>query len=387
MQLFNGDSLEILDQLEENSIDSVVCDPPYGLGNNSKKVVEECLKAWMNEEAYQASGAGFMGKAWDSFVPGPEIWRKVFRVLKPGGHVIAFAGSRTQDLMTMALRLSGFEIRDCIQWLYGSGFPKSHNIGKKLPQWEGFGTALKPSYEPAILCRKPIQGTVVENVLKHGVGGLNVDGCRIETSDNLKRTQHARGIWSQEKHTHTTGGDSGRWPSNVIINEEVSEDLKSYGLKSSGSHKKIGKERNINKGRIDFLSGAKKSILPREYKQNQGYVSRYFYCAKVSNQEREKGLDSSNERVNIHPTVKPIQLMRYLCRLITPPGGIILDPFMGSGSTGIGASLEGFHFVGIEREKEYFNIARARIAYWSNTPLTYNDEEKDIQPGKQLTLF
>ena len=365
MQLFNGDSLEILDQLEENSIDSVVCDPPYGLGNNSKKVVEECLKAWMNEEAYQTSGTGFMGKAWDSFVPGPEIWKKVFRVLKPGGHVIAFAGSRTQDLMTMALRLSGFEIRDCIQWLYGSGFPKSHNIGKKLPQWEGFGTALKPSYEPAILCRKPIQGTVVENVLKYGVGGLNVDGCKIDT----------------------TGGDSGRWPSNVIINEEVSEDLKSYGLKSSGPNKKIGKDQNISKRKIDFLSGTTKRIHSREYKQNQGYVSRYFYCAKVSREEREKGLDSSNERANIHPTVKPIQLMRYLCKLITPPGGTILDPFMGSGSTGIGASLEGFHFVGIEREEEYFNIARARIAYWSNTPLTYDDEEKDIQPGKQLTLF
>lgn len=372
VKLINGDSIEVLKTLEPCSIDAVVCDPPYGLGNTSPSQVAECLQSWSRGEVWRPKGSGFMGKAWDAWVPPPQLWKEVFRVLKHGGHLIAFAGSRTQDLMSISLRLAGFEVRDVIQWLYGSGFPKSHNIGKAIDkiqgnerevigyrkseggcsgstitpeglgshfikygnqvpitkpcsleakQWEGWGTALKPAYEPAILCRKPIEGSVAQNVLKHGVGGINIDGCR-----NVL----------------------GRWPSNVILDEEV----------------------------------------------EGGEWKRFFYCAKASRQEREKGLETFSEvgaqaRSNIHPTVKPIDLMRYLCRLITPPKGVVLDPFMGSGSTGIGAGLEGFDFVGIEREEEYFNIAKARIEHWVNTPLTYDSPppKKEIKQGEQMSLF
>ncbi len=390
MKLIFGDSIEELKKLDPCSIDAVVCDPPYGLGQTTPAQVSECLTAWARGEVWRPRGSGFMGKEWDAWVPPPQLWKEVFRVLKQGGHLIAFAGSRTQDLMSISLRLAGFEVRDTIQWLYGSGFPKSLNIGKAIDkiqgnrrevigyrksqggrsgetstvgnhlieygnqipimppsseeakQYEGYGTALKPAFEPAILCRKPLDGTVAHNVLKHGVGGLNIDGCRIDTDEDLRRTQHKAGIWSEEKKTHTTGGHEGRWPSNVILDEEV----------------------------------------------EGGEWKRFFYCAKASRQEREQGLEGGEQRANIHPTVKPIDLMRYLCRLITPPQGVILDPFMGSGSTGIGAGLEGFDFVGIEREQDYFKIAKARIEHWVSSPLTYDEPKpKEVEEGEQLSLF
>ncbi|QDP58408.1 MAG: putative modification methylase [Prokaryotic dsDNA virus sp.] len=385
MRLICGDSMQELSNLDPCSIDAVVCDPPYGLGQTTPAQVSSCLQAWSMGETWKPKGSGFMGKSWDSWVPPPELWKEVIRVLKPGGHLIAFAGSRTQDLMSISLRLAGFEVRDTIQWLYGSGFPKSLNIGKAIDkiqgnerevigrnpnsrencdksnslyrmemvgktayitkgssEYEGYGTALKPAFEPAILCRKPLDGTVAHNVLKHGVGGLNIDGCRIETDEDLRRTQHEVGMWSTRKHTHTTGGLEGRWPSNVIMDEQV----------------------------------------------ECGEWKRFFYCAKASRQEREQGLDGHGSRVNIHPTVKPIDLMRYLCRLITPRNGIILDPFLGSGSTGIAAGLEGFDFVGIEREEEYFEIAKARIEHWTNTLLTYDQPQpKETKVGEQLSLF
>lgn len=400
MKLICGDSTEELRNLEPCSIDAVVCDPPYGLGSTTPSQVSSCLQAWSRGETWKPKGSGFMGKSWDSWVPPPELWKEVIRVLKPGGHLIAFAGSRTQDLMSISLRLAGFEVRDTIQWLYGTGFPKSHNISKAIEghitqgtsnpqvfhklkghidktqkigiskfglrskyrerddydkgvkhltpttqeakQYEGYGTALKPAFEPAILCRKPLDGTVAHNVLKHGVGGLNIDGCRIDTDEDLRRTNHTTDMWSSKKKTHTAGSFEGRWPSNVIMDEQV----------------KCG-----------------------EWK-------RFFYCAKASRQEREQGLDGHGSRVNIHPTVKPIDLMRYLCRLITPRNGIILDPFLGSGSTGIAAGLEGFDFVGIEREEEYFEIAKTRIEHWTNTTLTYDQPQpKEVKTGEQLSLF
>ncbi len=353
MKLICGDSIEELKKLDPCSVDAVVCDPPYGLGQTTPAQVSECLTAWARGEVWRPRGSGFMGKEWDAWVPPPQLWKEVFRVLKQGGHLIAFAGSRTQDLMSISLRLAGFEVRDCIQWLYGSGFPKSHNIGKAVDkleakQWEGWGTALKPAYEPAILCRKPLEGTVAQNVLKHGVGGINIDGCRIETDEKLGR---AKAGWGNK----TLGADNysnfnsigitiegGRWPSNVILDEEV----------------------------------------------EGGEWKRFFYCAKASRQEREQGLEGGEQRANIHPTVKPIDLMRYLCRLITPPQGVVLDPFMGSGSTGIGAGLEGFDFVGIEREQEYFEIAKARIEHWVSSPLTYDKPKpKEVEEGEQLSLF
>ena len=352
MNLINGDSQEELKKMSADSIDAVVCDPPYGLSSITTQQFNECMLKWCTDDrSFMPRSTGFMGKSWDGFVPPPALWDEVYRVLKPGAHALIFAGSRTQDLMGLSLRLAGFEIRDCIQWIYGSGFPKSLNIGKAVDKiqgsskWEGWGTALKPAFEPAILIRKPIKGTVASNVLEHGVGGINIDGCRIATSDDL-----GNGLVNHNKKTsHYTftmnpilivGHKGGRWPTNVIMDQQV----------------------------------------------ECGEWKRFFYCAKASRQEREQGLDGDGSRVNIHPTVKPIDLMRYLCRLITPRNGIILDPFLGSGSTGIAAIKEGFNFIGIEREQEYFEIAESRINYWTSIELTYeSNEEKPTD--SQLSLF
>lgn len=368
MKLINGDSMEVLKDLEDNSIDSVVSDPPYGLSQISTQKFNECMIKWCTDDrSFIPSSKGFMGKSWDSFVPPPSLWDEVYRVLKPGGHALIFAGSRTQDLMGLSLRLAGFELRDCVQWIYGSGFPKSLDINKAIKtddakEWEGWGTALKPAYEPALLVRKPIEGSVAQNVLKYGVGGINVDGGRIETDDNTLRKGEVRE--PNKEHLFAMGGlefsgghDLGRWPSNIIFKED----------------------------------------------SNTQEWARYFYCAKASREERDKGLDRFEEfnsgvgalvdggraktkKRNIHPTVKPIDLMRYLCRLITPAGGTVLEPFMGSGTTGIGAIKEGFNFIGIEREKEYFEIAEARIKYWTSIDLSYEDNEEK-PTDSQLSLF
>ena len=413
--LINGDSLEELKALPDCSVDSIVTDPPYGLGNTSSANVAECLKAWAAGETWQPKGAGFMGKSWDAWVPPPELWREVLRVLKHGGHALVFAGSRTQDLMSISLRLAGFEVRDCLMWLYGSGFPKSHNIslaidkaagakrvvighrkseggrsGKSVTvgnhlikyknivpiielqtedakQWQGWGTALKPAYEPIILARKPPQGSIANNTLLHGVGGLNIDGCRVETDDNLKRDNPFRdGSYdiSAMPSVPKLGHPAGRWPVNILLDE--------IALKAMGS------------------------------------TGRYFFCAKASKAEREAGLEgfkgqvlntlnggadgslpkfATEERKNIHPTVKPIALMRYLCRLITPPDGTVLEPFAGSGTTLIAAHLEGFKFIGIERQPEYVEIIKARLDHWQGR------DTEDIKPAqekatsKQLRLF
>lgn len=397
--------MKVLKDLPSESIDSVVTDPPYGLSQISTKQFNECMIKWCTDDrSYMPKSKGFMGNSWDSFVPPPSLWDEVYRVLKPGGHALVFAGSRTQDLMGLSLRLAGFEMRDVIQWIYGEGFPKSLDIGKAIDkiqgnerkvigkdknfgaskkekgkttygdyegswnitkgesQWEGYGTALKPAYEPALLVRKPVQGSIAQNVLDHGVGGINIDGCRIgefeksafkQVFPNYKNNIYGKGLGGGEWNQNVLG----RWPSNVILNEET---------------------------------------------ENTGW-KRYFYCAKASREEREEGLKnfdkiiagvgalsdggrSKLKRSNIHPTVKPIDLMRYLCRLITPPNGTILEPFMGSGSTGIGAVKEGFNFIGIEREEEYFEIAKARIEYWSNIDLTYDSNEEKIK-DEQLNLF
>ena len=352
MRLIKADCLEALKALPDCSIDAVVTDPPYGLNAMKSKDVAECLAAWASGETWTPRGKGFMGKSWDAWVPPPELWREVHRVLKHGGHALVFAGSRTQDLMSVALRLAGFEVRDAVQWLYGSGFPKSHNVSKALkdhPQareWEGWGTALKPAYEPAILVRKELDGTVANNVLEHGVGGLNIDACRFGKPPPLKgpipRTRGFVGIKSAEFIPAPPPSPLGRYPSNVILDELASAALT----------------------------------------EQAGDVSRFFYTSKPSKKEREAGLEPpEGQRANVHPTVKPIDLMRYLCRLITPPNGTVLDPFMGSGSTGCAASLEGFDFVGIEREAEYFEIAQRRIEHW-------RDEAKDKnKKPTQDTLF
>jgi site-specific DNA-methyltransferase (adenine-specific) len=337
LTLHHGDCLEVLRSLPDCSIDSVVTDPPYGLS--------------------------FMGKRWDYDVPSVEVWAECLRVLKPGGHLLAFAGTRTQHRMAVRIEDAGFEIRDMIAWVYGSGFPKSLDVSKAIDkaagaerevvgtritgaamsgkasgiengqggtefgsgqnevpitapatpeakQWEGWGTALKPALEPITVARKPLIGTVAENVLQHGTGAINVDGGRVGTDSTL-RTTGKTAIWGDGGMNSVQGGSAqGRWPANFI--HDGSEEA------------------------TDLL----------------GASARFFYCAKASKADRDE---------NHHPTVKPTDLMRYLCRLVTPPSGIVLDPFMGSGSTGKAAMLEGFAFVGIEREAEYIEIAKARI--------------------------
>lgn len=419
--IIHGDSLEELRALADESIDAVVTDPPYGLGNTSPAQVAECLKAWSAGEAWTPKGRGLMGKSWDAWVPPPELWGEVYRVLKHGGHALVFAGSRTQDLMSISLRLAGFEVKDALQWIYGSGFPKSQNVSKAIDkslgvehqrevigrkttitgkaitakqlaastahegwrrpwqddpekveralqvtasasdqarQWEGWSTALKPAYEPCILVRKPLIGTVAQNVLEYGTGALNIDGCRIKASDAQEcRSRHGGGLLqgaSFQLKDSISCMPAGRWPANVLLDEEAALALD---------------------------------------EQTQQNTSRFFYCSKASKAEREEGLITDEARANIHPTVKPIALMRYLCRLITPPNGTILDPFTGSGSTLCAAALEGFNPIGIEREAEYVEIARARLAYWSGgvhvqeSPL--REEQPDTTEPKevQLSLF
>lgn len=379
-----GDSLEKLKTLPDCSVDSVVTDPPYGLAKNSPKQVRECFLAWLSGEEWSPKGRGFMGRAWDAWVPPPELWSEVLRVLKPGGHALVFAGSRTSDLMGVSLRLAGFEVRDSLQWIYGSGFPKSHSVERALrkagreeeaDQWKGWGTALKPAYEPIILCRKPFKGTVVQNTLNNGVGALNIDGCRIATTDKIEN--HGRKVDSPiysplgaiEKG-QSPGMELGRWPANILLDEEAGKMLdEQSGDLPTG--KASAKSRAWGVGNEVVLSSSEEGVGWKAY-GSEGYsdsggASRFFYCSKAPVREKEAGLahfESEGKRKNTHPTVKPLSLMKYLVRLITPKEGVVLDPFVGSGTTAIAANLEGFNFVGFEREEEFVQIAQARVAHW-----------------------
>jgi DNA modification methylase len=392
MQILHGNNLDLLKTLPDNSVDSIVTDPPYGLS--------------------------FMNKKWDYDVPSVELWQEVYRVLKHGGHVLSFGGTRTYHRMVVNMEDAGFEIRDQIMWLYGSGFPKSLNIGKAIDKiqgnerevvgemragqtamgqnsgwnkhenkteikitkgggdWEGWGTALKPANEPICLARKPLsEKSVAENVLKYGTGGINIDGCRV--GDSLIKGQKAGAGFNNVKGfgKNTKIGDKianeyigedviGRFPANVILDEEagIILDQQSGILNKQG----ISKTDNKSGWQNQYVGGNEVKPIERKLYLDIGGASRFFYCAKASKSDRGDG--------NIHPTVKPTELMRYLCRLITPPNGIVLDPFMGSGSTGKGAILEGFDFIGMELDAEYVEIAKARIA---NAQKEY--EEKQSQ--------
>tara|TARA_R100001510_G_C7644262_1_gene201731 strand:+ start:510 stop:1679 length:1170 start_codon:yes stop_codon:yes gene_type:complete len=365
--LYCADCKDVFPLLEE--IDACVTDPPYGLS--------------------------FMGNAWDYDVPSVVIWNQVYNVLKPGSHLLSFFGSRTYHRGVIPIEDAGFEIRDQLMWLYGSGFPKSHNIGKAVDklqgneredlgeyepfgregrkssgkakfgakgwetkpkirltkgnsEWEGWGTALKPAHEPIVMAKKPFKGTVANNVLEHGTGGINIHECRVGDKGGTKDKPTGDGIRSNQVFgvygsCKTVELDQGRFPANVMHDGSDS---------------------------VQDLFGDK---------------SRYFYCAKASKQDRDEGLDEFENKItqgmrsnagpalvgdnesgrttrkNNHPTVKPTELMRYLCRLVTPKGGVVLDPFMGSGSTGKAAVAEGFSFVGIEMNENYFDVACARI--------------------------
>lgn len=412
--LMLGDNIESLKKLEANSIDAVVTDPPYGLS--------------------------FMSKKWDYDVPSVDFWKEVYRVLKPGGHVLSFGGTRTYHRMTVNIEDAGFEIRDQIMWLYGSGFPKSRNIGKDVEkvnvgglskliqigtkkgivatnhhelakgekpkgfsyktashtvshsevasartqttgdipvyeinnEWEGWGTALKPANEPICVARKPLsEKSIAENVLRWGTGGINIDGCRIGTEGGTKRDGQSDKVTLTNtdllptKSLNRTGHsiieiNEGRFPANIIFDEEAGAALdEQSGISKSNTKSGIveGKDANVFNDGETKKTGHKTKIMVGDY-NDKGGASRFFYCAKVSKKERNLGLEEGKNR---HPTIKPINLMAYLCRLITPPNGTVLDPFMGSGSTGIAARLEGFNFVGMEMDEDYFKVAETRV--------------------------
>ena len=429
--LYLSDCLDGMREMESNSIDSIVTDPPYGLK--------------------------FMGKGWDHGIPGVPYWSEALRVAKPGAFLLAFGGTRTFHRLACAIEDAGWELRDSIglphesgewgdcpwvmAWTYGSGFPKSLDVSKAIGKaagverkvvgksqwsqpaksghdggltgdniqrtpeggrftpditapatpeaklWEGWGTALKPAWEPIIVARKPIKGTVAENVLKWGTGGINVDGCRVEHDEDLSIERAGKTLDTRDQGWGFKGvsrGNQGRFPAN-LIHDGSDEVMELFPNTKSGEMNSVAKARQYN----TYGKMYKRRVTNPA---SEGSAARFFYCAKASKSEREAGCEDLEKRFvrrddgqpfgmntnqyrpdgserkpipprhNNHPTVKPIALMRYLCRLVTPPGGAILDPFMGSGSTGVAAELEGFRFIGIDQDKEAFDIACGRMA-------------------------
>lgn len=380
MKLFNSDCLALLKKARSNSIDALVTDPPAGIS--------------------------FMNKEWDDDKGGRDGWiawmtdvmKECYRVMKPGAHGLVWAIPRTSHWTATALENAGFEVRDVVTHLFGTGFPKSLNVGKQTgrPEHQGTGTALKPASEHWILVRKPIsEKTVAANMLKWGVGGLNIDACRVEAVDQDKFSKN----WDREKITdirgnkynaasghvaNTTKAPQGRFPANLVLDEEAAKILDAQSGELKGPWGKNSKDHKnpIDDGIIygKGLGGVGSQNELRS-KETVG-ASRFFYVAKASTSEKNIGLEEmpdtivsdgrqttidnsylrgETKRKNTHPTVKSIKLMEYLIKLITPPGGKILDPFMGSGSTGVAAKNLGFEFIGIEKELEYFEIAKARI--------------------------
>ena len=421
VNILHGDCREQLKTLPDNSVDSIVTDPPYELG--------------------------FMGKSWDAsgIAYNVDMWQEALRVLKPGGHMLAFSGSRTYHRMTVAIEDAGFEIRDQIMWVYGQGFPKSHNVGKAIDatlltgsshskniksvnelrpgefretatlpnngvmseerrggttndnpatseaeQWNGWGSALKPAHEPICVARKPLEGTIAQNVLKHGTGALNIDASRVggdlpkpmtgtgwaaQDKKNAEQRFRPNAYYADQDGVEYEPNQLDRWPAN-FIHDGSEEVVKLFPNSKGGS------------GNGNAVWGESGDITPLRRgtlisRNDDGSAARFFYCAKASPQDRNDGLehfeggktndgrkkDANNAyqrgatiRKNTHPTVKPTDLMIYLCRMVTPFGGTVLDPFMGSGSTGRGAINGGFNFIGIEMNQEYIDIARARIA-------------------------
>jgi site-specific DNA-methyltransferase (adenine-specific) len=442
--VFHGSNLDVLPFMADNSVDAIVTDPPYELG--------------------------FMGKSWDStgIAYSVELWRECLRVLKPGGHILAFGGSRTWHRLAVAIEDAGFELRDSIAWLYGSGFPKSHDVSKAIDKaanaervlrinekwaerypngpggnlsqngqinqlkritgnplmtsdpitddakkWVGWGTALKPAFEPVVVGRKPLIGTVAANVLEWGVGGLNIDGSRIgmsaEDKEKSANNWKPQGYESKENiydigtKVIATEQKSGRWPANIIL-DEYTAGLLDEQAPNTGSWSKAGKANGNHKsdGSGEFLNFAADDT-GTHYGDMAG-ASRFFYVAKASKRDRNEGLEdfepqrhadrvsdtgiggdnprnrSNHAKQNFHPTVKPTDLMRYLIKLVTPAGGLVLDPFTGSGSTGKAALLDGYKFLGIEMTAEYLPIIQGRLD-WAEQQ-TDQAEEKESE-----TLF
>ena len=420
-----GDCIEVLKTLEDNSVDSIVTDPPYGIGfmnkewdnpQKHKELIER--EAKRSEQRFEEGKSPAKGGFSKGVQPGLPIggakegrwfqewceeWAaECFRVLKPGGHILSFSAPRTYHRMATAFEEVGFQVRDQIMWVFGSGFPKSHNIGKAIDkmqgnerevleptgrykysfdnslkgdiygeyahdikltkgqgEWEGWGTALKPAHEPICMARKPLsEKSIAENVLKWGTGGINIDGSRIGSevrttpihSDDVKDDTTMFGLHKTIQHERVETTE-GRFPANIMFDEEAGKilDEQSGDRKSTGSVRK--KDTETDPSSMDFKHKEGENSNP--YAGQSGGASRFFYCPKVSKKERGEG--------NVHPTVKPIALMEYLIKLVTPKGGIVLEPFMGSGSTGIAAKKLGMSFIGIEKEEEYMEIAKRRI--------------------------
>jgi len=340
VRVFAGDCRDVLRELPDNSVDSVVTDPPYELG--------------------------FMGKKWDSSGIAYDVivWGECLRVLKPGGHLLAFGGSRTYHRLGVAIEDAGFEIRDTIAWISSKTFPKSLNVEKAMDKAgmdgsvaSGWGTGLKQVVEPVVMARKPLDGTVAENTLRWGVGGINIDGSRIAGNvPSVPQPKTDGGIFSGEggRNGELSSAPNGRWPANVIFDEVTAgllDEQSGVGVsKPTQSGGYLGNSLAIGGSRV------KAHGSPHN---DSGGASRFFYVAKASKRDRSEGLETPST----HPTVKPTALMRYLVKLVTPPGGVVLDPFTGSGSTGKAAILEGFQFVGVELTEDYLPIIEGRLEW------------------------
>lgn len=457
--VYHGNCLDELKNLPDNSIDAIVTDPPYGLGDSDPDYILDALKMWIGgDRSHIPAGKGFMGKQWDAFVPPPAVWDECYRVLKPGGHILVFAGTRTQDLMGLSVRMAGFEIRDSISWIYGSGFPKSMDISKALDkmagaereilgrnpnsrenatkantlyesgtvgktdyitapateaakQWEGWGTALKPALEPIIVGRKPIsEKNVSLNVVKWGTGGINIDESRIgietgtgrfpanlifthgedcvevgvvEESYAINKTEEWTGFGQKERPDY----ESTEQKVSTVLYEcvdgcPVKELDEQSGIRPGGTYPaKRGQAVNTS-----FASGQETEGGQRQMGDTGG-ASRFFYVAKANKKDRNEGLDelpikrpdtrtstgmgSFEEKGvqpqrNFHPTVKPTALMEYLVALVCPTGGVVLDPFTGSGSTGKAAIRKDIKFIGVEMTDEYLPIIKGRLEHEIN---------------------
>lgn len=408
--LHGGDSRDVLKGLADCSIDSVVTDPPYALVSIVKRFGGENAAPANDNDVYSRSSSGFMGRTWDTGETAfaVEFWAEIMRVLKPGGHVVAFSGTRTYHRLAVAIEDAGFEIRDQLAWVYGSGFPKSHdaaqsiekllttgksrrpdrdlgglsrdrfsgseegtliaNTGGKVAlttpearQWQGWGTALKPAWEPIVMARKPLGGTVAANILRWGAGALNIDGCRVEgdmgadrADGKPRRTDNTK--YGKANETINPQSPLGRWPANIV--HDGSDEVVAGFPDAPGQQRAVGPQHGA-KDSVNVFGdyGPRDDFQPRG---DSGSAARFFYSAKADKQDR---IGSK------HPTVKPVDLMQWLCRLVTPPGGTVLDPFAGSGSTGEAAWREGFQCVLIEREAEYQADIAERLRLADKGPL------------------
>lgn len=381
MRILQGDCREVLKTLPDCSVDSIVTDPPYHLTTGKKGGSGPASVNLNTPQGRARVTTGFMGMQWDGgdVAQDPAMWAECLRVLKPGGYLLAFSGTRTYHRMACAIEDAGFEVRDQIGWLYGSGFPKSHN-----GEWGG--TALKPAWEPVCMARKPLQGTVEANWSKHGTGALNIDGCRIEGESTMREKAAGAGQFPHEDDAWepkavTVGSELGRWPANVI-HDGSSEVVAAFPDAIGAQGDVRGTEPSRTGDESTVCYGKFAGRVAQAARKDGGSAARFFYCAKADRADRNEGLgaggppavgtaatmrdcedaDWKTRNGNHHPTVKPTDLMRYLCRLVTPPGGVVLDPFMGSGSTLKAAELEGFSGIGIELSPDYIAIARRRIA-------------------------